>query len=88
MFPFPSPKNLLSIYVVDWKRKHVSVSINLWLIVKKDPAKLGRANLPAAGRFARGQKKQILQRASLTAFGTMFLVDLHNSGLTRSALSH
>ncbi len=24
---------------------------------KNDPAKLGRANLPAAGRFARGQKK-------------------------------
>ena len=25
---------------------------------------------------------------SLTTFGTTFLVDLHNSGLARSALSH
>jgi hypothetical protein len=26
---------------------------------KNDPAKLGRANLPGAGIFARGQKQQI-----------------------------
>jgi hypothetical protein len=57
-----------------WKRKPVSVSepdipesqsmrVCLWSIVvnseNSDPAKNKRANLPAAGKFARGQKKKI-----------------------------
>jgi hypothetical protein len=56
-----------------WKRKPVSVSeqdipesqsmrVCLWSIVvnseNSDPAKNNQADLPAAGRFARGQKKR------------------------------
>jgi hypothetical protein len=57
-----------------WKRKPVSVSepdipesqsmrVCLWSIVvnseNSDPAKNKRVNLPAAGKFTRGQKKKI-----------------------------
>jgi len=55
-----------------WKRKLVSVSlvpgesiieslsvVNVVNSENSDPAKTMRANLPAAGKFARGQKKKI-----------------------------
>jgi hypothetical protein len=73
-FPHPQESSTGKMENGKWKRKPVSVSepdipesqsmrACLWSIVvnseNSDPAKNKRADLPAAGKFTRGQKKKI-----------------------------